>query len=219
MYRSRLRAVLSGLAFLTATAVLAQTNKTPDKNEIGLVVGATETPSVGIAAAGAIHLNSSIALGAEYDRRLLGKRTTLYVGVDFLASPADIKVSLPPSAIIPEYASLFLSPHVKVKFDSTGTFQPWLSFGGGYANFTPASPRSGTVNVTGQGSSGTLEFGGGVDTKPLIHLKGVPVLRDLPIGARIEVRDFYSGQPRYGVETQGTLQNNVAFTGGLLIRF
>ena len=29
--------------------------------------------------------------------------------------------------------------------------------------------------------------------------------------------DFYSGQPQYGVDTRGGLQNNIAFTGGLLI--
>ena len=55
--------------------------------------------------------------------------------------------------------------------------------------------------------------------RPLIQFKGVPLLGNLPIGARFEVRDFYSGQPHYGVETRGSLQNNVAFAGGLLIRF
>jgi hypothetical protein len=212
-------AILLGLAFLTATAVFAQTGEDPRKNEIGLVIGATETPGIGKTAGGTIDLNSSLALGAEYDRRLLGKRTTLDVGVDFLASPLDVKVSHPSSTVSPQYAYLFLSPHIKVKFNSTGMFQPWLSFGGGYANFTPASPKSGTVNVKGQGDSGTLEFGGGVDTRPLIQFKGVPLLQNLPIGGRFEVRDFYSGQPHYGVETQGSRQNNLTFTGGLLIRF
>jgi hypothetical protein len=212
-------AILLGLAFLTATAVFAQTGEDPRKNEIGLVIGATETPGIGKTAGGTIDLNSSLALGAEYDRRLLGKRTTLYVGIDFLASPVDVKVSYPSSVVSPQYAYLFLSPHIKVKFNSTRTFQPWLSFGGGYADFSPASPKSGTVNVKGQGDSGTLEFGGGVDTRPLIQFKGVPLLQNLPIGGRFEVRDFYSGQPHYGVETQGNRQNNLTFTGGLLIRF
>ena len=219
MYRSRMHAVLLGFSFLTATAALAQTGEAPRKNEIGLVIGATETPSIGLTSGGSIHLNSSLALGAEYDRRLLGEHTTLYVGADFLASPTDVKVSHPPSAVSPEYAYLFLSPHIKVKFNSTRTFQPWLSFGGGYADFAPASPKSGNVNVKGQGDSGTLEFGGGVDTRPFIQFKGVPLLKNLPIGGRFEVRDFYSGQPHYGVDTRGTLQNNLVFTGGLLIRF
>ena len=219
MYRSRMHAVLLGLAFLTATAVLAQTSEAPRKNEIGLVIGATQTPSIGQTSGGSINLNSSLALGAEYDRRLLGERTTLYVGVDFIASPLDVKVSYPPSALSPEYAYLFLSPHIKLKFNSTRTFQPWLSFGGGYADFSPASPKSGNVSVKGQGDSGTLEFGGGVDTRPLIQFKGVPLLKNLPVGGRFEVRDFYSGQPHYGVDTHGALQNNLVFTGGLLIRF
>lgn len=129
-----MHAILLGLAFLTATAVLAQTGEAPRKNEIGLVIGATETPSIGKTAGGTIDLNSSLSLGAEYDRRLLGQRTTLYVGVDFLASPADVKVSYPSSVVSPEYAYLFLSPHIKVNFNSTRTLQPWLSFGGGYAD-------------------------------------------------------------------------------------
>lgn len=212
-------AVLCGLAFLNAAGALAQSSEVTRKNEIGLVIGATETPEIGTSSGGSINLNSSVALGAEFDRRLLGKRTTLYAGVDFLASPADVKVSYPPSFVSPEYASLFLSPHVRVKFNSTSTFQPWLSLGGGYADFSPASPRSGNVNVKGQGNTGTLEFGGGVDTRPLIQFKGVPLLKRLPIGGRLEVRDFYSGQPHYGIDTLGDFQNNLTFSGGLLIRF
>jgi hypothetical protein len=33
------------------------------------------------------------------------------------------------------------------------------------------------------------------------------------------VRDFYSGLPNYNQKVTGNLQNNLAFTGGLLIRF
>lgn len=110
-------------------------------------------------------------------------------------------------------------PHIKVKFNSTRTLQPWLSFGGGYADFSPEATKNGNVNVKGRSDSGALEFGGGVDTRPLIQFKGIPLLKNLPIGGRFEVRDFYSDQPHYGVETRGNLQNNVAFTAGLLIRF
>jgi hypothetical protein len=73
--------------------------------------------------------------------------------------------------------------------------------------------------VKGQGNTGTLEFGGGVDTRRLIQFKGVPLLKNLPIGGRLEVRDFYSGQPHYGIDTLGDFQNNLVFSGGLLIRF
>lgn len=62
--------------------VFAQTTETLDKNEIGLVIGATETPSIGEPSGGSIKLNSSIALGAEYDRKVLGQHTTLLIGAD-----------------------------------------------------------------------------------------------------------------------------------------
>ncbi len=189
------------------------------KNEIGLVIGATETPSIGLQGGGSVNLNSSLALGVEYDRRLIGHHTALYAGVDFIASPFDVKASAPPADVSPQYAYLFLTPHVRVKWNAEGALQPWLLFGGGYANFAPAQPPAGTVIVTGKGSTGTLEFGGGLDTKPLLHLKGIPIIKDLPIGARFEVRDFYSGQPNYGVPSNSSRQNNVAFTGGLLLRF
>jgi hypothetical protein len=70
--------------------------------------------------------------------------------------------------------------YFKVKFNSTASFQPWLSSGGGYADFSPASPGSGNVNVKGQGDSGTLEFGGGIDTRPLIRFRGVPFAEIFP---------------------------------------
>ncbi len=208
------------LVFMSDVRVHAQTDasRPSTRNEIGLQIGATETPSIGLAGGGAIHLNSSLALGAEYDRQLLGRYTALYGGIDFIASPLDVKASFPAANVSPEYAYLFLTPNVRLKFNQGGSFAPWLLFGGGYADFSPAQPRAGGVNVAGAGNTGTLEFGGGLDTKPLV-LKGVPLIGALPIGGRVEVRDFYSGQPNYGVPTEGTRQNSVVLTGGLLLRF
>lgn len=189
-----------------------------DKNEVGLVIGATLTSSVALRGGGDVNLNSSLALGAEYDRRLVGNRTALYAGLDFLASPFDVKASSPPANVTPQYAYLFLTPHVRVKFNADGAWRPWLLFGGGYADFAPKQPPTGNVKVTGAGSSGALVIGGGVDTKPLVHLS-LPIVGKLPVGARFEVRDFLSGQPNYGVPTTSSVQNNVAFTGGFLLRF
>lgn len=189
------------------------------KNEVGLVLGATETPAVGLVRGGSVNHNSSLALGAEYDRRITGRRWAVYAGVGFLASPFDVKTSYPPVDVSPQYAYTFLTPHVKVKLRPDAALAPWLEFGGGYANFAPSQPRVSTVKVTGDGVTGTFAFGGGVDTRPLVHLKGVPIVKNIPIGARVEVRDFYSGQPHYGLATTSSRQNNVVFTGGLLLRF
>ena len=108
---------------------------------------------------------------------------------------------------------------MKLKFNQGGTIRPWFLFGGGYGDFSPAEPRSGGVKVAGAGDTKTLEFGGGLDSKPLLRLRDIPLVRTLPIGARLEVRDFYSGQPNFGVPTGSKHQNTLLFTGGLLLRF
>jgi len=197
-----------------------------EKNEVGLVIGAIVTPGQALSPAavlvgpgGTVFPNSDIAfdpsltLGAEYDRTFVRKhRLVIDGGVDFLASPFDVKIGQRPQNAISQYAFIFLTPHVRVKLHPSGSFSPWVSFGGGYARFLETVPGGAPLFNPGT-NTGTFVFGGGVDTRPVLR-----VLR-IPIGFRIEVRDFYSGQPKYNQKSSGNLQNNIAFTGGLLIRF
>lgn len=189
------------------------------KNEVGLVIGATTTPSQTLSQQSCVGptcdltFNASLALGAEYDRRLATpKPVAIFGGVDFLASPLDVKLSQPPQGVSPQYAYVFLTPHVRVKFSPAGPISPWLSFGGGYARFLEKAPSSSTSFRPGT-NTGTFEFGAGIDTRSVVR-----VLK-IPIGFRLEVRDFYSGLPNYNRQIDASRQNNVAFTGGLLIRF
>lgn len=215
------RAVIA-FAFCSLPA-LAQ--ETPVKNEVGLVIGGIVTPSQtasrGTSLIGSsgtalpnrdITFDSSLTLGAEYDRRLgLTRRIAVYGGIDFLASPNDVKLSQPIQNVPSQYAFIFLTPHVRVKFHPSGAFSPWLSFGGGYARFRETAPLA-TPSFRPGTNTGTFVFGGGLDTRTVLR-----VLK-IPIGFRVEVRDFYSGVPNYSVRVDG-LQNNLAFTGGLLIKF
>lgn len=198
---------------LGAAGVGAQEKQ--EKNEIGLVIGATVTPSRSFSTGTtpSASFNGSLALGAEYDRRIaVGKRVALSAGADFVASPLDVKVSNPPADLIGEYAYIFLTPHVRVKFRPQARVSPWVLVGGGYARFLEKKPVADPAFVRGT-NTGSLVYGGGVDTQPLVH-----VLR-IPIGLRVEVRDFYSGSPNYNQTVRGDLQHNVVFTGGLLIKF
>jgi len=197
-----------------------------EKNEVGLVIGGIVTPSQTLSPGPSligpggtvlpnrdITFDSSLTLGAEYDRVVVQKqRVAIGGGVDFLASPFDVKLSPQSQNSIDQYAVIFLTPHVRVKFHPNGVFSPWLSFGGGYARFLEKAPATAPSFKPGT-NTGTFVFGGGVDTRTVIH-----VLK-IPIGFRIEVRDFYSGLPNYNQKVTGNLQNNLAFTGGLLIKF
>lgn len=75
------------LSLMCVSPLYAQSNASSlaTRNEIGLVIGATEVPSIGLADGGNIYLNSSLALGVEYDRQLLGRRIALFGGIDFVA--------------------------------------------------------------------------------------------------------------------------------------
>src|SRR5262245_45129820 len=103
-------AVAAVMAFGT-TAARAQ-----KKNEVGLVIGATVTPDREFTSGAAprASFGSSLALGVEYDRLLSGSpRVGVYGGVDFLASPLDVKLSNPSADVIGQYAYVFLTPHVR----------------------------------------------------------------------------------------------------------
>jgi len=91
--KARLFFLISALVVLGAASLSAQSEA--NKNDIGLVIGATTTPSVSLATGENLNFNSSLALGAEYNRRLTSKRTAVYAGVDFLASPFDVRLSSP----------------------------------------------------------------------------------------------------------------------------
>ena len=209
-----LRLLTLPLALIAAFVVQAQGQ---GNNEVGLVIGATTSPAIGLASSVVtpsqnLSFGSSLALGAEYDRRLKSGNTAIYVGVDFLASPLDVKLNQPPAGVSPSYAHVFLSPHVRVKFRADAAVQPWLLFGGGYTRFREASPV-GVTSFQGGTNTGNLEFGGGIDTAPIIH-----VFR-IPIGVRLEVRDFYSGTPNVNAQLSSSRLNTITYTGGLLLRF
>lgn len=206
----RIAAFVIALLALASPQAFAQ-----GKNEVGLVIGATVTPSRSFATGNisSASFNSSLALGAEYDRRFFGgERVALSAGADFLASPLDVKISNPPPNLIGQYAYIFLTPHVRLKFNSQGLVSPWVLLGGGYARFLETRPTAASSFVPGT-NTGALVYGGGVDTRPILRVFHIP------IGFRAEVRDFYSGSPNYNQLAKGDLQHNVVFTGGLLIKF
>jgi hypothetical protein len=82
--------------------------------------------------------------------------------------------------------------------------------GGGYTRYAESAPPGGLRAAT---NTGALEFGGGIDTAPVRRVWKIPV------GFRLEVRDFYTGHPNYNLPVSGNLQHNIVFTGGLLVGF
>jgi hypothetical protein len=151
-----------------------------EKNEVGLVIGGivtlgqTVSPGANLVVPSGtlpnlnITFNSALTLGADYDRNVLHTHGfAISGGLDFLASPLDVKLNQRPANVINQYAFVFLPPHVRVKFHPSGFISPWLSFGGGYARFRETAPVN-TPSFSQGADTGASVFGGGLDTRPVL---------------------------------------------------
>jgi hypothetical protein len=132
-------------ALFIGFVVLSIPTAAQEKNDVGLNIGATLTPSQSLVPGASLigpsgnvlrnrslNFDSSLALGAEYDHRIVsGNRAALYAGIDFLASPNDVQLSQLTQNAPKSYAYIFLTPHFRVKLNPRGALSPWLEFGGG----------------------------------------------------------------------------------------
>jgi len=185
------------------------------KNEIGLLLGGTFTPTLDVAGPGTnrLEIGSGITFQLTYARRLITAGSiALYFEVPALAIPLqDITSS---NGTVPRnYDSFFVTPALRVKLVPSQRVSPWFSAGGGYALFDESADRmDGTHNTTRGTSGGALQFGGGVDIR-------TPIKVLFPIGLRGEVRDLYTAKPNYNVSTGGGFQHNVVLSGGIVLHF
>jgi opacity protein-like surface antigen len=133
----------------------------------------------------------------------------LYGEFNFLASPLrDVSSSVPTATH--DFASLYLTPGIRVKFKPASRISPYAIAGGGYADYEQSTTRiDGQPNpVSRQLARGVFDLGAGVDVRvrQFIALRG-------------EARDFYTGSPAYNVAGISGGQHNVVATGGFVLQW
>jgi hypothetical protein len=213
MCRPRFDSTLSvrsfGLIFLLLLVVpfpiLAQ------KNEITLSLGGTPSQSPGFRSptAGTAQTSADISLGANYGHRFLDAgAAALYGEIEFVALPNRSLAAT--TATVPQnYASLYVTPGVRLKILPSSRLSPWVAAGGGYALYEQSARLSNGQSTTNKFlSRGVFDFGGGLDYR-LYRF----------IGLRGEVRDFLSGNPNLNVALSSSTQHNVVASGGISVRF
>jgi hypothetical protein len=185
-------------------------------NEVGLLLGGAVTPSLTITSAGggSIQFGSGLTFQATYARHLANlPMARLSLEVPLLAAPS-VKTNSTNGRIPSEFASLFITPGLRVALAPEAILSPWVSVGGGYARFDESkrllngSPNTGRIGR----NTGAFQFGGGADIRTPANIL-------LPISLRIEVRDVYSGKPTYDTDTGGGFRHNVVFSGGFVVHF
>jgi hypothetical protein len=210
------------------------------KNEVSFVAGGTFSPDTHATVPGSavdlctitnpncvlrrspVGIETKAGFEGVYARRVVDAHAvSLYVELPVLGVP-DREVHLPVlnilvprnfSEVAPlDFSSIFVTPSLKVKLLPDAPIAPFFSAGGGFAHFSSrtvhatlaASAFSNTSNTTG-----AFQIGGGVDIKtPLPHL-----------GFRAEVREFWSGQPRFDSGAKVDHHQNLFAGGGIVFHF
>jgi opacity protein-like surface antigen len=192
---------LTTLALLALSAPLwAQ------KHELAFTLGSTAND---LKTSLAARTTSGKALQINYGYRFWGNdAVAVYGEFHFLANPQR-QVS-GASFLTRDFASLYLTPGVRVKFNPKGHIQPYGVVGGGYALYEQSTTTvGGAPNPAPRHTSrGAFQYGGGVD---------IPVLKW--IGIRGEVRDFFTGSPALNTPSQSIGVHNVVASGGFVLRF
>jgi opacity protein-like surface antigen len=194
---------------LAAAALLALPAR-GQNNEIGLTLGAF-LPGDKTSGGNRAELGSGPAFQFNYGRRVAGGATAaIYLEVHVLANPLrDISSNVRTASR--DVATLYALPGVRVKFASRSRFAPYVAAGGGYALYEQSrNSLDGAVNTAPRfRHRGAFGYGGGIDVFPIWKF----------FGARMEVRNFYTGLPAYNVNGLAGGQNNVAAGGGFVLQF
>ena len=190
-----------------AAVCLAQ-EESSQKNELAFGLGGI--PAVSRSDTPSLDAGSGVAFQVNYGRRFLsGNKAALYGEINFTASPLR-EVSSSITTATHDYASLYLTPGIRVKFFPASRFAPYVVVGGGYADYEQSTRRiDGRPNPASRElGRGVFDFGAGVDVRVwrFVALRG-------------EARDFFTGSPGYNIATISGGQHNVVATGAFVLRW
>src|SRR6266446_3039932 len=152
------KACLLGLVGLVLTTGAARGD---DRIDVGLLLGSTRATDEGAA----LQFGRALTYQATFAWRIWrDDRAAVSIEVPFLASPA-FDVTTPSNSLPKEYASLYLTPGVRLTVPLGGPIAVFGAVGGGYARYSESRlRRDGSPNPSQQDTNtGALEFGGGID--------------------------------------------------------
>ena len=193
------------LLLMPAALCLPQENAAP-KNELAFGLG--WIPALSRSDSPRLDAGSGVAFQVNYGRRIANRNAVaLYAEVNFIASPLrDVSSTIKTASR--DFASLYVTPGIRVKFRPTSRISPFVVVGGGYADYEQSLTRlDGRPNKAPRElARGVFDFGAGVDA----HVWRFIALRG-------EARDFYTGTPNYNIASISGGQHNVVATGAFVI--
>jgi hypothetical protein len=204
-----------GLLFLAAAMITppapAQSQERAQNQELTFSLGGIPGQSRGFQSpsAGTAQISADRSFGINYGHRFLATGiASLYGEIEFVAIP-NRSLTAATATVSQNYASLYLTPGLRLKFFPRSRLSPWGAIGGGYGLYQESAQLSNGQNTTNKFlNRGVFTYGGGLDYR-LFRF----------IGLRGEVRDFFSGNPNLNVALNSSVQHNVVASGGIVLRF
>ena len=197
----RFLGLLSFVCVVWAVPASAQT-----RFDVGLLLGSTATSDEG----GVLQFDRGRTFQATAAWRVWHRDSIrVAVEVPFIATP-DFDVATSGRTLPKAYASLYLTPGVRVTVLADKVVSIFGAAGAGYARYSESKLRlDGSANP-GQRDTNTnaFQFGGGVDIRAIRWL-----------GFRAELRDLCTGARSFSISTPGERVHNVVVSGGLVLRF
>ena len=174
--------------------------------DVGLLLGSTRASDEGAA----LQFDRATTYQATFAWRVWqNDALRVAIEVPFLASP-KFEVATPGRSLPKEYASLYLTPGVRVVAYPDRAVSVFGAVGAGYARYSESKLRADGSPNPGQRDTNTdaIQFGAGIDIAALRRL-----------GFRFEVRDLFTGARVFSLATPGARVHNVVGSGGLVLRF
>ena len=195
-------------ALLLLPAALCMAQEEAHRNELAFGLGGIPASSRNDSPR--LDPGSGVVLQVNYGRRFLNSsKVALYGEINFVSSPLR-EVSSSVGSATHDFASVYVTPGLRVKFRPTSRISPYAVVGGGYADYEQSLTRidGGRNQAPRQLARGVFDFGAGVD----VHVWRFVALRG-------EVRDFYTGSPNYNIPSISGGQHNVVATGAFVLRW
>ncbi len=174
--------------------------------DVGLLLGSTKASNE----ASVLQFDRATTYQATFAWRVWqGQIVGVSIEVPFIASPA-FEVATSGRFLPKEYASLYLTPGVRVTIAPKSSVSFFGAIGAGYARYSESKLKiDGSPNPQQRDTNtDAIDFGGGVNVRAFRWL-----------GLRGELRDVYTGARNFSVQTPGERVHNVVTSGGLVLRF
>ncbi|MBI3492152.1 MAG: hypothetical protein HY047_10275 [Acidobacteria bacterium] len=174
--------------------------------DVGLLLGSTHATDEGAV----LVFDPARTYQATFNARFWkSDAVALSFEVAFIASPAFLVTTANPQ-LPKEYASLYLTPGLRVTVLPDHPVAFFAAVGGGYARYSESKVRRDESPNPQQRDTdtGALQFGGGVEVRGFKWL-----------GFRGEIRDVFTGARNFSIATPQPRVHNVVGSGGLVIRF